>query len=421
MNRVNRLLRAFLHELLIFSLVAVFCGGPAYAWFGRVIDAVTKAPLGDALVTLNGTVTRTDAGGHFEIYGAGEHLGARAYGYTRSTIALKTEQERYDIELTPLRPKALYLSFYGAGSSVIRGHALNLIDATELNAVVIDVKGDRGMIPYRSTVPLAAKIGAQNIITIKDIQGLLRELHQRRIYAIARIVAFKDNPLATAHPELAVRRGRAIFKDREGLEWTDPFKQEVRDYNIAVAVEAARLGFDEIQFDYLRCPDTRGVVFSKPNTLANRVSAIDEFLDQARQALTPYNVFLAADIFGYVNWNLDDTQIGQQLEEFGSRVDYISPMLYPSGYQFGIPGYRNPVAHPYEIVYLSLKRARERTGLDPVRFRPWLQAFRDYAFDHRQFGGDEIRTQINAVEKFGSDGWMLWNPRNVYSGAGLMK
>ncbi len=414
---------AFLNRIVLLSaLLLLFVGGgSASAYSGRVIDAASKAPIGGAFVTVNDTVVRTDTNGRFDIKAAGDQIGARACGYLRSSIAPGPGQDPVEIELTPFKPKALYLSFYGVGSSTIRRDALNLIEATELNGVVIDVKGDRGMIPYRSGVPLAAKVGAQSIITVKDIKAILQDLKNQHVYAIARIVVFKDNPLATAHPELAVRRGRAIFKDREGLEWTDPFKQEVRDYNIAIAVEAARLGFDEIQFDYLRFPDARGVVLSKPNTLPNRVGAINEFLDQARKALTPYNVFLAVDVFGYVNWNLDDTQIGQQLEEFGPRVDYISPMLYPSGYQFGIPGYRNPVAHPYEIVYLSLKRARERTGLAGVRFRPWLQAFRDYAFDRRQFGGDEIRTQINAAEKIGSDGWMLWNPRNVYSGAGLMK
>jgi hypothetical protein len=122
-----------------------------------------------------------------------------------------------------------------------------------------------------------------------------------------------------------------------------------------------------------------------------------------------------------VSWNLDDTQIGQKIEQVASCVDYISLMLYPSGFQFGIPGYRNPVAHPYEIVSLSLKKARARTNIPANRFRPWLQAFRDYAFDRRHFYGPEIRSQINAAEEFGSGGWMLWNPRNVYKADGLKK
>jgi hypothetical protein len=184
-------------------------------------------------------------------------------------------------------------------------------------------------------------------------------------------------------------------------------------------VEAAQHGFDEIQFDYVRFPDARGLVFSMPNTEANRVRAIADFLELARQRLRPYNVFLAADIFGYVCWNLDDTGIGQALEKLVPHIDYLSPMLYPSGFHVGIPGITNPVAHPYEIVYRSLARARERTGLPPVRFRPWLQAFRDYAFDRRPFTGKEIMQQIRATEDFGANGWMLWNPNNIYSAEGL--
>ena len=195
----------------------------------------------------------------------------------------------------------------------------------------------------------------------------------------------------------------------------DPFQKEVWDYNIDIAVEAARHGFDEIQFDYVRFPDATGLQFSMPNTEENRVKAISGFLAEARKRLTPYNVFLAADIFGYVCWNLNDTSIGQRIEDLAPLVDYLSPMLYPSTFQYGLPGYRIPVSHPREIVSLSLKRAEERTRLPSTHFRPWLQAFRDYAFDRRYFTGVEIGEQINAANQFSSDGWMLWNPRNDYT------
>jgi hypothetical protein len=153
--------------------------------------------------------------------------------------------------------------------------------------------------------------------------------------------------------------------------------------------------------------------------MANRLSALTYFLSQARKELTPYNVFLAADIFGYVTWNLDDTGIGQRLEELSPLVDYISPMLYPSCFHFGIPGCPLPVAHPCEVVFRSLQNARQRTGIASIRFRPWLQAFRDYAFDRRPYRCAEIKAQIRAAENFGSNGWMLWNPRNIYSGEGI--
>ena len=240
---------------------------------------------------------------------------------------------------------------------------------------MIDVKGDRGLIPYRSSVPLAARTGANRIITVNNIQKLVADLHARGLYLIARIVVFKDDPLASARPDLAVKTsGKAVWRDREGLQWTDPGQQEVRDYNIDIAVEAARNGFDEIQFDYVRFPDTKGLSFCIPNDETDRVRAISQFFEQARQKLAPYNVFLAADIFGYVAWNPNDTCIGQKLEALAPLVDYLSPMLYPSGFQFGIPGFRIPVAHSKEIVDLTLAKAGQRTGLAPVHFRPWLQA-----------------------------------------------
>jgi len=201
----------------------------------------------------------------------------------------------------------------------------------------------------------------------------------------------------------------------------DPFKEEIWKYNTDIAIEAAQYGFDEIQFDYVRFPDASGLKFSMPSTEENRVKAISGFLTEAKKRLVPYNVFLNADIFGYVFWNLNDTKIGQKLDNLTPILDYLSPMLYPSGFQYGIPGYRKPVAYPYEIIYLTLKRGQERTHLPAFRFRPWLQAFRDYAFDRRYFREKEIRDQINAAEKFGSHGWMLWNPHNIYTSDGLKK
>jgi hypothetical protein len=407
-------------------LIGALGGQSALAaqYSGRVIDDLDRKPIAGAIVTMDDQVVRSDANGVFHIEGSGGSIGVRACGYLRAQAPASrfASGGTPEVALKWFRPKAVYLSFFGVGHRGLREAALKLIEDTELNAVVIDVKGDRGMIAYRSSIPLAAEVGAQKLITIPDLKGLLATLHQRGIYTIARIVVFKDSPLANARPELAVRTASgAIYHDRENLEWTDPWSRQVHDYNIAVAVEAAQSGFDEIQFDYLRLPDVRGGQLKMPGpyTEANRVAPINAFLTEARAALVPYNVFLAADIFGYVCWNVDDTRIGQQLNDFAKLVDYISPMLYPSGFQFGIPGYRNPVAHPFEIVHLSLDRAQRRTHLAPERFRPWLQAFKDYAFGGQRFDADAIRAQIDAAEQFGSDGWMLWNPNNRYSEQGL--
>lgn len=419
----NGFARRFVAAGLALALVGHAMTTHAAIGWGQVVDAATCRPIEGAVVTVGASTVRTDAAGVFTLPAPAASLRVRAPGYGKlalndSDAALKS----VDVRLHPFAAKALYLSFFGIGDLTLRSSALKLIEETELNALVIDVKGDRGRIPYHSSVALASEVGAQKVITVRDISALLTRLRDKGVYTIARVVAFKDDPLARAHPELAVHdRTGGIWSDREGLAWSDPFQPVAREYVLAVAEEAARLGFDEIQFDYLRFPDEPGLVFSRPNNEANRVAAISGFVAEASRRLAPYNVFVAADIFGYVLWNKDDTAIGQRLEDLAPYLDYISPMLYPSGFQFGIPGYRDPVAHPHEIVALSLRNAQKRTGLPGLRFRPWLQAFRDYAFDRRVFGTDEIAAQTRAAEEFGSNGWMLWNPRNVYSDEGLKK
>ncbi len=424
LRRFSRARRRGARTLLLAAwLIVTFFPGWSFAGTcrGRVTDTLDKRPISGALVTIGNTVVRTDSTGMFQVSASGDTVGVRAYGYGRTEIPVSAcTSGEAEVELMPFRPKALYLSFFAIGTPALRKKALQLVHETELNALVIDVKGDRGMVAYHSAIPLATEVGAQRIITVPNLKARVAKLHQQGLYLIARIVTFKDNQLASARPDLAVKtQNGKIWRDSENLAWTDPFKKAVREYNIGLAVEAAQAGFDEIQFDYVRFPDNKGVVFSQPNTEEARVNAIARFLDEARKRLTPYNVFLSADIFGYVCWNLNDTGIGQKLESIVKDVDYVSPMLYPSTFQFGIPGYRDPVANPYEIIHRTLDRARERTGLNPIRFRPWLQAFRDYAFDRRQFGAAQIRDQIRAADGFGSDGWMLWNPRNVYTTAGL--
>lgn len=381
--------------------------------YGTVLDAATDRPLRGATVTCGEEHALTDHEGRYRIRAAGFGLAARAPGYRR---AEQNGSFPPIIHLAPFSPKAAYLSFYGVAAKVLRQPVLELIEQSELNALVVDVKGDRGMIAYPSSIPLAKSVGAQQVTTVKDPAGMLQSFKERGIYTIARIVVFKDHPLATANPDLAVKtEAGTVWRDGEGLAWADPFRREAWDYNIDIAIEAAKYGFDEIQFDYVRFPDRAGLRFSKENTEENRVAAISGFLAAAREHLRPYNVFLAADIFGYACWERNDTWIGQRLEDLAPNVDYLSPMVYPSGFQHGIGEYRNPLEYPYEIVLLTLKRASERSGLAPVRFRPWLQAFRDYAFDKRPFTGREVRAQTSASDDFGSNGWMLWSPANVYS------
>jgi hypothetical protein len=396
----------------LFLLPAV--PGLAAERHGVVIDSVTGAPIAGALLTLDGQTSLSDARGEYRIPDANAPLKVRAAGYAREAIVLGAATGT--IRLRPLQPKALYLTVYGIGAAFLRDPALDVIQRNNLNALVIDLKGDRGLIPYPSGQAFAEKAGALKLRTIPDLKQLVADMKARGLYLIARLVVFKDDPLAAVRPDWAVHlAGGAIWKDREGLAWIDPFRREAWDYTLGVAEEAAAAGFDEIQFDYVRFPDAQGLVFSQPSTEAARVATITGFLKEASRRLAPYNVFVAVDIFGYVCWNRDDTGIGQRVEELATAVDYISPMLYPSSFQFGIPGYRNPVAASYEIVRRSLEEAKRRTAGTRVRYRPWLQAFTDYAFGGQRFGPDEIGKQVQAARDSETVGWMLWNPRNVYT------
>jgi hypothetical protein len=301
---------------------------------------------------------------------------------------------------------------------------LDLVARTELNAVVIDVKGDRGWILYRTEVPLALAAGAQGPATIKDFDSMMADLKSRGVYTIARVVTFKDNVLANHRRDLAIidtRTGKP-WMDRENLAWVDPFREEVWDYNIAVALEAVRKGFDEVQFDYVRFP-TDGKLsaarYSKVNSKDTRLPTIAAFLERARKQIGAQGAFVGADIFGYTAFNANDTDIGQRIEELAPHVDFLCPMVYPSGYHLGIPGYRNPVLNPYHVVYESVRLIRQRAGSAPVQVRPWLQDFKDYAFDKRIFGVPEIKAQIKGADEAGGLGYMLWNPKNDYTGAAL--
>jgi len=290
--------------------------------------------------------------------------------------------------------------------------------------VVIDVKGDRGLIPYRTGVQAALDAGAQGPVIIKDFEDQLAAWKGQGIYTIARIVAFKDNVRANSRPDLAVidtHTGKPWI-DRENLAWVDPFREENWDYLIAVAKEAVAKGFDEVQFDYVRFP-TDGKLsaakYSQANNSTTRLPAIAGFLAKARRELGPTGAFLGADIFGYTAFNTNDTDIGQRVEELSVHLDYICPMVYPSGYHLGIPGFRNPVQHPYEVVKESVRLIRQRSQNPAAQVRPWLQDFKDYAFDKRIFGPGEVTSQIRGAGDGGSSGWMLWNPRNDYTAAAL--
>lgn len=384
---------------------------------GSVCDAETGRLLSGVKLWSESTQVSSDAAGRFELSRLAGPIIVKYPGYRPLQLSRAEAQQ---IKLQPFSPKALYLSFWAADSQFKRSEFQQLIDRTDINALVIDLKSSRGHIAYRSNIPLASEIGAQRIRPLKDLPDYLAELKRRGIYSIGRIVVFKDDLLAKQRPELAVHGADGeLWQDRDQLSWSDPFNQQVRDYNLAIAEEAAQLGFDELQFDYIRFPSRSDLQFSQAANDDSRVAAINVFLDQVRERLAPYPTFISANIFGYICWKHKDGKIGQRLVDLAERVDYLSPMLYPSGFPHGIPGYSKPLDNPYQVIARSLQVGQQLSGLDPVRFRPWLQAFRDYAFDRRGFKAADIHAQINASDANGSNGWMLWNAASRFSLAGL--
>ncbi|WP_303721506.1 putative glycoside hydrolase [Malonomonas rubra] len=387
--------------------------------FGSVSDAETGRLLSGVEFYTADDRSLSDRGGRFVLSTSAERLIARLPGYRPQQVEIYPSMQ---IALQPFTPKALYLSFWAADLPRKRQQILDLLEAADFNALVIDIKSSRGHIAYPSAIPLAREVGAQRVRPLKDLEAFLNELKARGIYTIGRMVVFKDDLLAKNRPELAVHtKDGQVWQDREQLSWCDPFNQQVQDYNLAVAEEAAQLGFDEVQFDYIRFPSKSDLVFSEVANDQSRVAAINSFLSQAKQRLASYPVFTSANIFGYICWKHRDGKIGQRLVDLGERVDYLSPMLYPSGFPRGIPGYSNPVQNPYEIIAISLLKAQQLSGLSEVRFRPWLQAFKDYAFDKRQFRAEEVMAQISASNEVGSNGWMLWNASSHFRLADLVE
>ncbi len=405
--------------LLIILLSWTLSYAESEQFFGHVYDSVTGDQLDAAQIWTEGGQAVSSEDGSFSLSSSSGVLIVRKPGYLPAKVIDTTP---LSIMLKPVIPKALYLSYWAAESHDRREHLIQLLAQTGMNALVIDIKSTRGDIAFSSQLALPRSVGALRARTLKDLPQFLADLKARGIYTIARLAVFKDGRLALGRPDLAVKVSEGeIWTDNEQIAWTDPFLQQVRDYNVDLAEEVAALGFDEIQFDYIRFPARSDLLFAKPNTGDNRVTAINTFLAQAQERLAPYPVMTAANIFGYICWKPKDQKIGQRLVDMSKYVDYLSPMLYPSGFPNGIPGYANPVAHNFEVIAHSLKRGMKLSGLDPLRFRPWLQAFRDYAFDRRSYRADDIHAQINASDQSGSAGWMLWNASSKFSLTGIQQ
>jgi hypothetical protein len=197
------------------------------------------------------------------------------------------------------------------------------------------------------------------------------------------------------------------------MAWVDPFDKRSHNYAISIAEEAAKVGYDEINFDYIRFPAKKGLLYSKPNTQKNRIKAIESFLDEARNRLRKYGVFISVDTYGNICWAKDDNGIGQTVSSLAAHADYLAPMLYPSGFSSGSFYFKYPSEYPYDVVFRSIKHIQPL--IPSSRVRPWLQYFKDYTRRRKEYKREEIQAQIKATEDAQTDGWMMWSPSSKYT------
>lgn len=322
----------------------------------------------------------------------------------------------------PVEVKGIYLTGWSAGNRKRFFELVDLVKSTGLNSMVIDIKDATGQVTFDTQVQQAKDINAVSA-KINDIKEILRILEENHIYSIARIVVFKDPILAKNKPEWAVKtKDGRVWTDYKGKGWVNPYLKEVWEYNVKLAEEAAKLGFKEIQFDYVRFPsdgNLKNIVYDKI-TDEPKSKVIKRFLEYARSRLNPRGVYVSADVFGLVTSALDDLNIGQVLEDVAEVVDYICPMVYPSHYAMGSYGIPNPNASPYETVYVSLSHAVRRLNKmdnNKAIIRPWLQ---DFSLGY-PYGVKEVKAQIKAVYDTGLKEWILWNPSNYYTVGALEK
>ncbi len=322
------------------------------------------------------------------------------------------------------RPEAIrgvYLNAWASGSSRRLKEFVDLAGKTEVNAFVMDMKDATGFVSYASGVPAIRETGALGELRIRNLPDVLRRLESEGIYPIARIVIVKDPLLVEARPDLAVQdTAGGVWVDSKGLVWLNLYNREVWDYHVQLAEEVARLGFPEIQWDYVRFPDAPESDMARAvfpgDTLGPRTEAVRGFLEYARQRLDSlgYDVAMTADVFGVTTTFSRDVGIGQLWERFIDRVDAALPMVYPSHYWEGSFDLERPNAYPYEVVKEAMEDAIRRTvAVDGAgRVIPWLQ---DFTLGPPRYGAPEVRAQIQGVYDAGLREWILWNPGSRYS------
>ena len=301
--------------------------------------------------------------------------------------------------------RGIYLNGYLFNNPSKRESIEKILTNTDVNTLVIDVKTDNGHILFDTEIDEVIYLNNERVKFTKNDLQELREI--KDIYLVGRLVVFQDPLFAKVFPDEAVFDSRLNKPySQNGQFFLDPSSKKVQDYIINIAIESCRLGFDEIQYDYIRYPDSSSkfMQFDTKNDFENRVNNINSFLSKSRQLLHNEGCLLSADTFGYILTNKQDGGIGQNLETIIENVDFISPMVYPSHYTNGSFGYQNPNEHPYEVITAALTDALDR-GVDKDKIRPFLQGF--------WHSNEDIRNNIKAASDLEMD-WLIWNILSVY-------
>jgi hypothetical protein len=359
------------------------------------------------------------------------NLEKRTIALSKKEIPAASPRFVYDSGYSFKYPDAIrgvYVTGHSAGGERF-DKLTDLVDSTDLNAMVIDIKDDNGNLTYEPGASSSyADIGRPYI---KDPESLLHKMEEKQIYPIARVVVFKDTVLANKKPELSYTDGGSVWKNGRGESFVNPFLKEVWDYNVGIAIEAAKMGFQEIQFDYVRFPEgfekrdkelqysTGEYTDKEKDNVQKRVQAVTDFVAYAKEKLKPYGVKVSVDIFGYTATLPEAPGIGQNFSKISEHVDVISSMIYPSHWTpyFGIA---KPDLEPYKLVseYAKLENKKLDELENPPISRPWLQDFTASWLgngNYKPYGKAEIEAQIKALNDQGINEFLLWDAGNSYT------
>lgn len=325
------------------------------------------------------------------------------------------------LSLPPKHVHAVYVNAWAFGGRRFRD-LVELAERTEVNAFVIDVKDDTGYLTYRSTVPTAVAIGANSQLRARDTRERLQILQAHGIHPIARIVVAKDPLLASRKPEWSVQHlSGGLWRDRLNFAWVDAYNDSIWVYAAELGAEAVRMGFAEVQYDYVRFPDeprsrlaTAVYPARAPGETAREGVArgLRILRDRTRQVGVPFTI----DVFGLTTSASTDMGIGQVWEDLVTTADVVLPMVYPSHYYGGSYDVRYPNSEPYHVIHRALQDGLKRSAAleQSAEIRPYLQAF---TLGPPKYTAAHVRDQIRAAEELGIQSWVLWNPRSAYDPA----